>query len=63
MASRIEVKLEELTAAVYAAEPGSLPVDGATIRLLELYLHWLPKSEQRRWFDDHGERLRRAVFG
>lgn len=34
-----------------------------TIRLLELYLHWLSAADQRRWFAENGEALRKAVFG
>jgi hypothetical protein len=59
----IQAKLAELQAAVYAAEPGTVSADSETVRLLELYLHWLSPVEQRQWFAEHGEALRRAVFG
>jgi hypothetical protein len=59
----IQTKLTELEAVVYAAEPGTLSADSDTVRFLEFYLHWLPVSEQRQWFVEHGEALRRAVFG
>jgi hypothetical protein len=61
--SVIGAKLAELEAEVHNAEPGTLPVDSETVRLLELYLHWLPIAEQRQWFAEHGEALRCAVFG
>lgn len=59
----IEERLAQLQAVVDAAEPGSMSIDDETIRLLELYLHWLPPDRQRRWRDKNLEALRRAVFG
>lgn len=56
-------RLAEYEQQVYGAEPGTLSVDAHPIRMLELYLHWLPSAEQRRWFEQHGEALRKAVFG
>lgn len=59
----IHTKLSELEATVYATDPGTMSADSETVRMLELYLHWLPTVEQRQWFAEHGEALRRAVFG
>lgn len=59
----IRARMAELEQQVTAAEPGTVSADAEPIRLLELYLHWLPAAEQRRWFAEHGEALRKAVFG
>lgn len=59
----VERRLAELEYNVHAAAPGTIDVGSETFRSLELYFDlWMSPSERRRWFSEHGEALRRAVF-